>query len=164
MAIVRSAFAFFLGLILLPSYASDELKIENFRQGLISFNAQRVPYIYKAGGTFPYQFNGTCVAAGKDNPCVWHGFEFSYVSQEEVTRIDCVSQSSEPTTNINPNRVIAQDVQYINWGFNIYGKRGNYIRPQYTFNVGAKALSDWTRCSYKGKEILSFTFVLFPLR
>ena len=136
------------------------LKITDFHQGLIQFDQQGKPHIYKPGNTFPYQINGTCVAAGKEYPCMWHGFEFSFAGPDDESQLDCTSVSSRPRKEVNPSQLKASHVESVNWGFVITGKKGYYIRPQYTFDVKDSDFRDSTRCTYKGQEVLSFELLI----
>lgn len=138
------------------------LKISGFRHGLITFDSNQQPRIYKETYVFPYEVNGTCVAAGKKIPCQWYGFEFSYESLEKTTVCDCITISNRPQTQVYPGAVIAKETHILRWGFTLKGRSGHYLRPQYTSNLGGKLLQMDTICRHKGQEILKWQKIIFP--
>ncbi len=87
------------------------LKVAGLRAGLEEFDAKRQPRIYKEGNEFKYEVNGTCVADGKEYPCQWRGFEFSYESPEDVTEFQCITRSDRPQTYVYPSKTVATNVQ-----------------------------------------------------
>lgn len=144
---------------------SDKLgvvKISKFRQGLIDFDSLRGPSITKEGNNFPYMTNGTCTEAGKDYPCIWYGFEFSFESPENITVIECVSTSDRPQTYGNPREVLATNSQVSRYGFTLKGRTGHYIRPQYTFNLKGRPLHTTDSCTHNGREVLRWELTLIP--
>ena len=150
-------------LIALWGCGPNFVQISNFRHGLIEFDASGQPRIYEEGHFFPYKVNGTCTAAGKQVPCLWRGIEFSYESPDEVTTFDCVSTSNQPRTCVNPREVTATDTKTCEWKFSVPGRRGRYIGPGYTFDIGPKALHTTTVCTNKGREVLRWQVGLTPI-
>jgi hypothetical protein len=138
------------------------LKITGFRQGLVNFDSKDEPQIYKVGSSFPYQVNGTCVAAGKGVPCMWHGFEFSFEAPSEDSELNCISEASRKRDEVNPSTVVESGVTSARWGFALTGQSGHYVRPQYTFGIGDRPFQDATTCTFNGKEVLKFDFTITP--
>jgi hypothetical protein len=138
------------------------IAISDFKQGLIEFDNNGQPRIYKEGTEFIYEENGKCVAAGREYPCQWRGFQFSYNSSEEVTVVECTTISDRPQTHANPEAVVAKHTQTARWGFTLQGRTGHYIRPQYTLNFKNIPLRMATTCISNGREVLSWEFTLRP--
>lgn len=138
------------------------LQISNFRHGLVKFDSSQRPHIYKEGNNFPYEVNGTCIAAGEEAPCQWRGFEFSFRSPEEITVFECVSTSDRPQSQVYPDAVVATNSQTFHWGFSVKGHTGHYLRPQYTFDVVDSPLRMINICFNNGREALRWQVILTP--
>lgn len=140
----------------------NTLQITGFRQGLIEFDKNNAPRIYKQGASFLYEANGSCVAAGKEKPCVWHGFEFAFEAPEENAELACISETNRPNTSVTPDQVLDPSTSVFHWKFTLQGRRGYYVRPQYTLGVVGQPFHKTTRCNYKGQEVLRFEFKFSP--
>lgn len=138
------------------------LQISGFRQGLIEFDSNHRPRIYSQGNEFAHQMNGFCVAANKEIPCQWYGFEFSFTAFEDVSAVECVTTSDRPQNHVHPGAVVAKGTQTVHWGFTLKGRSGHYIRPQYTFDVKDSPLRMAISCTNKGREVLSWKLTLNP--
>jgi hypothetical protein len=140
----------------------DTVQISGFRYGLVDFESSGQPRIYEEGNSFPYKINGTCVAAGKEAPCQWRGFEFSFHSPDEVTIFDCMSTSDRPQSYVYPDAVDATNAQTHRWGFSVEGRTGHYLRPQYSIDVTGRPLRMTYSCTNKGHEVLRWQVTLTP--
>lgn len=138
------------------------VQIEGFRYGLVEFDSSGRPRIYEEGNSFPYKINGTCVAAGKESPCQWRGFEFSFQSPDDITTFECMTTSDQPQTYTYPDAIVATNSQTARWVFSVQGRAGRYIRPQYTLGISDQALRMTTTCSSKGEEVLRWQVMLTP--
>ncbi len=138
------------------------LKPTGLRTGLVAFDARGQPRIYKQGNEFKYEVNGRCVADGKEYPCQWRGFEFSYESPEEVTEFQCATRSDRPQAHVYPSKTVATNTKTLYWGFVVTGRKGHYLRPQYTIDLGNQPLRMAVSCSYKGAEVLKWEITLTP--
>lgn len=151
----KHLFFYFLFLIAFLCHAGpSDLKISGYRQGLIAFNDKGKPYIYKVGNNFTYKTNGSCVAVGKKHDCMWYGFEFDFESPEEVTEIHCITLSNNEIKLVNPHENVSSGSNLAKWGYTLYGRRGHYIRPQYTSGSNPtgenQTLTYSDKCHYQG--------------
>lgn len=139
-----------------------EVKISGFRAGLVEFDSNQNPRIYKEGDTFPFEVNGMCVAVGKTYPCQWKGFEFDYESPYEKTTFNCVSFSDRAQDFVYPDRLVAKKSNASTWGFSVEGRSGHYIRPQYTIRLTGKPMNTISICYHKGVEVFRWKTLLIP--
>lgn len=151
--------------LIAPGNAPAAFRVTAFRQGLMVVSPNKESLIYDQGNKFPYAVNGTCVANGESHPCMWHGFEISFESPDELSVLECFTESSRPTKQTTPGAVIASRTSVSRWGFQLDGLKGHYVRPQYTFAVGSavgrEPLKAVSHCYFKGQEVLTFEMTIF---
>ena len=153
--VMTVAAAIFLPAICIAAPPIPTLKIVDYKQGLLRFDANSAPSIYEEGRTFKFQNNGICNVSGDMKPCVWHGFAFRFESTELNPLINCVSLTSSPRDMVSPRGTSEKQVKEARWSFVIPGKSGYYVRPQYTIvRPTIEFFSDISTCFYQGVEVL----------
>jgi hypothetical protein len=144
------------------SEGPEKLEITNFRSGLVTFNANRSPQVATIGSTFRYEETGVCVSAGKEVPCLWHGFSFNYRSPNENARVECTILANRAQNTTDPGAKRESLVTTVNFAFELPGKNGEYVRPQYTTNVRETQFNRTTTCRHNGEVLFQFSFNLEP--
>lgn len=165
---VLARLSYYLIAALLPACSTvpnspAELEITGFRQGTINMSDDRHPIIEMAGNDFVYQENGTCIADGKSIPCMWHGFEFDFISPESATLLLCDTTFDSPAYLVNPKKSYGDHISVFKWDITLEGRRGHLVYPQYSGRWDESKSyirHSKTTCSYKGVEVLAFEFTV----
>lgn len=140
----------------------EKFKVSNFRQGLVDVSG-RSSKIYAEGDRFPYEINGSCVSNSITKPCMWHGFEFFYESPSYISKIYCKTKSTTSLNQVYPGAVIAKNVTEFEWGFVLKGKKGQYLRPQYSISppsTDKQPLTYLSQCYFNDEEIFNYEFTV----
>ena len=68
------------------------------KHGLTKLDANSIE---KEGSEFPYQENGICVVAGKNEPCMQWGFVLSWSDAKPGTKMACIFSANQPAKIVN---------------------------------------------------------------
>ncbi len=162
----------FLALVMIfTSFPSVAIEISNFKSGLACTKTELTK---DSGGWICQQTHdifvtdqGSCVYNGVTKPCTWIGFEFDYKLAEKATKLQCISETSEPTAPGNPNGVIAKNVKSQPYELELSGESGHFFNPMYyIFSLrlpSNSVLVDTYTCKADGKVLFQAKFNLhFP--
>ena len=163
---------FLVALLLIAGvFPCSAVEISNFKAGLACTNTK----ITKDGAGWVCQQTqdilvtdqGSCVYNGKTKPCTWIGFEFDYKSSEENTKLQCVGETSLPSSPGNPREVLAQNVRSQSYELELPGKAGHFYNPMYYIfavrSLDDSVVVDTLTCKANGVVLFQSKFNLhFP--
>jgi hypothetical protein len=122
-------------LLIFASSPVSAIEIANFKSGLACSLAKPRQ---EADGWICHQTQdilvtdqGRCVYDGATKPCTWFGFEFDYTAHEDRTKLQCLVETSYPTSPGNPSKVLAKDVTSQSHEFELEGTKGHFFNPMY---------------------------------
>jgi hypothetical protein len=141
----------------------EMVRVTAFSQRLIGPGPKGEPQIYEKGNEFTYQVNGTCIANGQKMPCMSHGFELSFEAPDDLSILNCSTQSSRPIGVADPTSLQGSNVSTFNWTLKLEGRSGRIVNPRYAIQrPGAQSQKyhSATRCLYEDQEALKFEFTI----
>ncbi|MEP6342398.1 MAG: hypothetical protein ABJ275_03710 [Maricaulaceae bacterium] len=130
--------------------SADGLIIENLKTGLVCplplwNNIEPEKYktnICHETSTIMITGQGICTYKNEQRPCTWYGFEFDYKNAKPNHKLSCISKTEYTADFGNPEKIVAEDVNQINFELKLDDKNGHFFNPQYTvFNRVSKANS-----------------------
>jgi hypothetical protein len=143
-----------------PSYS---LRVFDMKQGLARLGSDGSWYIYEYGTSFRFQVNGQCDVAGTQKPCMWHAAEFEFESSEETSRLDCVTEFSEPIEVVTPRRVESAPTRRFEFTFELQGRGGRRVFPGYVVAANYSSPStSRTTCEHAGRRVFQEEFTVLP--
>ena len=120
--------------------------------------------VYEEGEELNYEVNGNCVYSGKSHPCMWHGFILHYQTNQPQVVLDCVVVSDTASNYGNPNEVIAENAQSLEFELPLDGNETVFVNPQYVIGYGIPGQPQRSEslctCTFGGEEVLRFRQVL----
>jgi hypothetical protein len=163
-------FILILCLLLLATPVQAAVDIKNMKAGLCmdpSPDAKADGWVCHETADIQVTDQGRCVYDGKTRHCTWVGIAFDYVADTGRTVLQCVSESSRPTSHGNPRGVVAENTRSNAFELPLEGRQGHFFNPMYyLFAVRAmddSVLVDTMTCSHEGKVVFRNTFnVHFP--
>ena len=145
--------------------ASQALKITDFQQGLTRPDGKGGWEIYEKGDDFRLIVNGSCIVAGKKEPCMRHAVSFAYESTHESTTITCTATFSEPTDIVDVNKQQGAQVTHFSGEVSLKGSRGQVFWHGYTIPDGnTRPHRTLMRCLHDDTEVLSYHFTVTEQR
>jgi len=139
------------------------VRITAFSEGLVVLDKDGGPRIYRPGNEFTYKVNGTCIANGRQLPCMWHGFEVSFEGPDDLAVLNCTTKINRPTRVVSPTSDSESKVSTFNWTLELRGRSGRLTYPQYTIlEPGSRSgkIRRTTRCYDEGHEVLNYEFTV----
>jgi hypothetical protein len=111
------------------------IEIHNFKSGLVCSDADGTQgadsWVCHQTKDILITDQGRCVYNRVERPCTWFGFEFDYTAGEGRTKLQCVVESSRPTSPGNPSKVLAKDVMSQSHEIELVGTSGHFANPMY---------------------------------
>jgi hypothetical protein len=114
-------------------------------------------FIYEAGEEMEFQENGCCIFNKNKYPCMWHGFVLKYNSAGQNVSLNCLNKQSEPTNYGNPNELISEQSNEVEYSVPSKRSEDTFINPQYISKhsmVGT--ILSATECKFNGKVVIQF--------
>lgn len=158
--------------LVIPRQSHAEVEITNFRSGLACTNTRLTSdaagWICQPTEDVLMTDQGVCIFDGVKHPCTWIGFEFDYKGARKGTKLQCVSETSAPVDEGNPERLLAKDVSSQPFELDLDSDSGHFFNPQYfVFGVrpeGGHTLVNKGYCKSNGRTIFEYRFnILFPI-
>jgi hypothetical protein len=112
---------------------------------------------------------GECLYANEPMRCTWVGFEFDYRGAKQGDKLDCIEETSRPTTHGNPEAEIAKDKTAQPFSIPLEAGSGHLYNPQYfiyeTHAPGDAPLQIEVACTIGGKPAIAYTMrIHYPER
>jgi hypothetical protein len=155
--------------ISLPSQAAVE--ITNFRSGLACTKTKLTEdgsgWICQPTENVLITDQGVCVFSGTEQPCTWIGFEFDYKGAQNGTKLECVSVTSVPVDEGNPEQLIAKNTDSQPYELELKPESGHFFNPQFfaftTRPKGKETLTNMGNCKSDGHIVFEYRFnIRFP--
>jgi hypothetical protein len=151
---------------LLLSCPSHAVQITKFKSGLacthIKLTADGPGWICQPTVDVLMTDQGSCVFNGAEKRCTWVGFEFDYSKAKKGEKLQCVGETSFPTENGNPSKLIASGATSENYTIDLEPGSGHFFNPQYFVFTGrapeSSVLVATTRCKAEGNVVFEYTF------
>ncbi|MGB0135234.1 hypothetical protein [Dokdonella sp.] len=155
----------------LGSFSVSAIEISNFKSGLACTNTTLSEHgrgwICHETQDVLVTDQGSCNYNGDTRLCTWYGFEFDFEASEELTKLECMGETSAPTSPGNPGGILASNVTSHPFEIELAGRKGHFYNPMYfVFKVGSGADTTMTNsftCRADGAELFQARFNLhFP--
>ena len=146
--------------------SAEDFEITDFRSGLVCHSHPEYDGGWICHVTEDIYMTGTgqCVYDGRNIPCTWYGFEFSYKNAPDGMRLSCQSKWSQPGNFGNPDGEIETAVKIQSYQLELTQGNGRFYNPQYSGlsadSMTGEVIVDETSCSYQDNEVFSLKFKL----
>ena len=157
--------------------SSQAVEVSNFKSGLVC--PQKAPNNdNKSNGQICFETEtvnitgqGTCVYNGNRERCTWYGYEFDYKNASSDQIIKCQVTSSEIGTYGNPQEIVKEETNTLEYELLLESKEGHFYNPQYsgfTYSTDGNSVStdgnsvktQETICFADEREVFRFIFKL----
>lgn len=117
--------------------------------------------IYEEGDALVLRTNGSCVAVGRTQPCMWYAVAFDFIAASEKTALQCTSRASEPIDNVTPGKMLAEQTREFTYAAELSGLVGRVVWPGYSIADGKpSSITMRTTCEHNGTKVLTFEFTI----